>query len=116
MPVKKTTTRTRPAAKDPDAQTERSFETMSDEFFKAASANMYNNMKLTYDQTLNHCVGLNNIALQALQNAVTVANKCAMNSAETDNMIAKQAVAHRDIAVDSTWDPGPGEESLKPKS
>lgn len=82
-----------------------------DEFFKAASGNLYNNMKLTYDQALKHCVNVDNVALQALQNAVVVANKLAMNSAETDNMIAKQAVAHRDVAIDSTWVPGPGEET-----
>lgn len=98
---------------DDGTQTERSFETMADEFFKTGSMNMYNNMKLTYDSTLTHITGLNNIALQALQNAVVVANKIAMNSAETDNIVAKQAIAHRDIATDATWDPGPGEESLK---
>jgi hypothetical protein len=37
-----------------------------------------------------------NVALQALQNAV-----------ETANMIAKQAVAHRDIAINSEWKPKP---------
>jgi len=37
-----------------------------------------------------------NVALQALQNAV-----------ETANMIGKQAVAHRDIAINSEWKPKP---------
>jgi hypothetical protein len=30
----------------------------------------------------------------------------------SDSLITKQAIAHRDVAVDSTWDPGPGEESV----
>ena len=93
---------------------ERGYEVGMDEFFKTASGNLYNNMKLTYDQALKHIATIDNIAVQALQNAVVVANKLAMNSAETDNMIAKQAIAHRDIAIDSTWVPGPGEESIKP--
>jgi len=37
-----------------------------------------------------------NVALQALQNAV-----------ETANMISKQAIAHRDIAINSEWKPKP---------
>ena len=37
-----------------------------------------------------------NVALQALQNAV-----------ETANMIGKQAIAHRDIAINSEWKPKP---------
>lgn len=86
---------------------EREFETMSDEFFKAGSENMYNNMKRTYDEyqgvQLDQTRALNNIAIQALQNAVSVAQKVANNSAETDNMVAKQAVRHSDIAIDRQW-------------
>ena len=90
---------------------EREFEVGKDEAWFA-------NIKRTYDEyqgmSLQHARNLDNIALQAIQNAVTVANKLAMNSAETDNMIAKQAVAHRDIAIDCEWVPGPGEENIKP--
>jgi hypothetical protein len=43
------------------------------------------------------------IANQALQNAVVVANKVASNSAETDNMVAKQAVRHGDLSIDRQW-------------
>jgi len=105
---------TKPAATEIPFDAERGYEVGMDEFFKGAQANLYNNMKLTYDATLTQFMSLNNIALQALQNAVQVAHRVANNGVETDNMIAKQAVAHRDVAVDATWDPGPGEESLKP--
>ena len=37
-----------------------------------------------------------NVALQALQNAVV-----------TTDMVAKQAIAHRDLAIDSEWKPKP---------
>ena len=43
--------------------------------------------QVEYDQ-------LNKVALQALQNAV-----------ETANLVGKQAVAHRDIAIDNQWNP-----------
>lgn len=94
---------------------EREFETGSDEFWKAASQNMYNNMKRTYDVYQNieiedgrrnrvhvdkvlsdaqlHDNDVRNVAIQALQNAV-----------ETANMISKQAVAHRDIAIENQWE------------
>ena len=39
---------------------------------------------------------MQNVALQALQNAV-----------ESANMISKQAIAHRDIAINSEWKPKP---------
>lgn len=45
-----------------------------------------------------HSVNVNNVALQALQNAV-----------ETANMIGKQAVAHRDIAINAEWNLEPSE-------
>jgi len=61
------------------------------------------NIKRTYDlhQTLDtkaindankHAAVLDNLATQALQNAI-----------ETANMIAKQAVRHGDIAIDREW-------------
>lgn len=63
------------------------------------------NAKRTYDESqsndlmarlgdLNQRQTLNNLATQALQNAI-----------ETANMVAKQAVRHSDIAIDNEWNP-----------
>jgi len=94
---------------------EREFETMSDEAFKNFSQLTALNAKATFDQNQVYLGQLNNVALMALQNSVTQAHQHAMNCINTDNMVAKQAVAHRDVAMDATWDPGPGEESLAKK-
>jgi len=32
-----------------------------------------------------------------------------------NDLITKQCIRHNDVAIDCTWDPGPGEESLKDK-
>ena len=93
---------------------EREFETGMDEFFKSASQLNFLNAKRTYDEyqqeslasvrenrqlvdrlsqnAVTHDQQVQNVAFQALQNAV-----------ETANMIGKQAVAHRDIAIDREW-------------
>ena len=84
-------------------QGEREFETGSDEFFKAHSELTAANTKRTYDayQDLDLLIArrsqlqfdqIQNVALQALQNAV-----------ETSNMVAKQAVRHADVAADALW-------------
>ena len=95
-------------------QAEREFETGTDESFKNANATgsathnenqrvTYANIKRTYDvyqdldiqaarQALTEQTRLNQIATQALQNAV-----------ETANMVAKQSVRHADIAADALW-------------
>ncbi|MBM3775598.1 MAG: hypothetical protein FJW37_10615 [Acidobacteria bacterium] len=97
-------------------QAEREFETGSDESFKNTSATggaahnenqrvTFANIKRTYDvyqdldvqaarQALTEQTRLNQIAAQALQNAV-----------ETANMVGKQAVRHGDIAIDGQWNP-----------
>jgi len=46
---------------------------------------------------------LNNVALQALQNAVTVANKIANDSADSSNAQNKQSIRHESIATDRQW-------------
>lgn len=93
---------------------ESEFETGSDEYWKFASQINGINAKRTYDEyqqesldgirinrslvsrlsqnAVTHDEQVQNVALQALQNAV-----------ETANMIGKQAVAHRDIAIDREW-------------
>lgn len=47
---------------------------------------------------------LDSLALQAIQNAITVANQLAQNNADTSNLVNKQAAAHRDVAINSEWD------------
>ena len=97
-------------------QGEREFETGTDESFKNASATAseahnenqrvtFANIKRTYDvyqdldvqaarQAQIEQTRLNQIAAQALQNAV-----------ETANLVSKQAVRHGDIAIDNQWNP-----------
>jgi hypothetical protein len=97
-------------------QAEREFETGTDESFKNTSATSgaahsenqrvtFANIKRTYDvyqdldiqaarQALTEQTRLNQIASQALQNAV-----------ETANLVSKQAVRHSDIAIDGQWNP-----------
>lgn len=52
-----------------------------------------------------HLANVGMLAELALKGAVT-----------SDALITKQAIAHRDIAVDSTWVPGPGEEKPEEKA
>lgn len=78
------------------ASGEREFETMKDE--TAAATNL-----AEANQSQDFDAALKNVAVQALQNAVAVANRIAQNGAETDNMVAKQAVRHGDIAIDRQW-------------
>ena len=95
-------------------QAEREFETGTDESFKNANATgseahnenqrvTYANIKRTYDvyqdldiqaarQSMVEQTRLNQIASQALQNAV-----------ETANMVGKQAIRHADVAADALW-------------
>ena len=102
-----------PEAATPN-QGEREFETGTDESFKNANATgseahnenqrvTYANIKRTYDvyqdldiqaarQSLVEQTRLNQIASQALQNAV-----------ETANMVGKQAIRHSDVAADALW-------------
>ena len=44
-----------------------------------------------------------NLATQALQNAVETANMVGKNAADSANLVNKQSIAHRDIAIDRTW-------------
>jgi predicted negative regulator of RcsB-dependent stress response len=71
------------------------------------------NVKRTYDvmQSVDlareqlcheHTARLHILAEQALANAINCTNLANL-----------QAIAHRDIAIDSTWVPGPGEENIK---
>ena len=108
---------------------EREYETGMDEFYKSTMGEkdslLFANRKRTYDeyqQESLETIRMNrsyvaktlsdasqndnvrqNIANQALQNAVETANIVAKNTIETSNMIGKQAVRHGDIAIDREW-------------
>jgi hypothetical protein len=103
---------------EPKAKGEREFETGKDESWAANMKMIFDftlaNMKRTYDEyqqagltsindnhsyvqkilgdAQSHLNTQQNIATQALQNAV-----------ETANMVSKQAVRHADIAIDRQW-------------
>jgi len=64
---------------------ERGFEVLGDECIKKLNIDTLSRSQNTYD-------AVQNISVQALQNAV-----------ETANMVAKQAVRHGDIAIDRQW-------------
>lgn len=108
-------------ARSQEIGAESEFETGSDEFFKKSSQGsalfsdmIVLNAKRTYDEfqhesltdvretrelfqrlaqnAVSHDENIQNVSLQALQNAV-----------ETANMVGKQAVRHGDIAIDRQW-------------
>lgn len=77
---------------------------------------MFTNAKRTYDEyqdialasarrSQSHLDTLNQLSVQALQNAVETANLIGKNTSETANLTGKQGVAHRDIAIDNEWNP-----------
>jgi paraquat-inducible protein B len=106
---------------------EREFETGEDEFFKAHSELTAANEKRTFDAyqhpNLEHVTNnqrlfeqsaanlqtqlaaTNNITLQHLQNAVTIANQVAANAVENANIIAKRTAELNNLANDSFWNP-----------
>lgn len=95
-------------------EAEREFETLGDEFYKAASMNMYNNMKRTYDEyqheSLESIKRNRSYVDKLLSDAQThdntkqnIANQALQNAVETANMVSKQAVRHSDIAIDRQW-------------
>jgi hypothetical protein len=93
-------------------QTERSFEIGMDEVFKTVAFQQESLESIRRNRSYvdgvlndakNHSNNLNNVAIQALQNAVENANFKAKNCLDTANLINKQAAAHRDIAIDREW-------------
>jgi len=100
---------------------EREYEVGMDEFFKSGSANLYNNMKRTYDEyqeiSLTHRRTLEStlqrlqiVAEQNLTNMMTNAQniqasvqRSVTNALSQDDLITFQAAAHRDIAINRQW-------------
>ena len=61
------------------------------------------NLKSLVEQHEKFNNSVNDVALQALQNAVSLANRVANNGAETDNMVAKQAFRNVSYENASIW-------------
>jgi hypothetical protein len=70
------------------------------------------NIKRTYDAYQDLELQLARSALAHVNRVNVIAERILNNAATTDNIANLQAVAHRDIAIDSTWVPGPGEENI----
>lgn len=116
-----------PEDPNPSASKEREFETGTDEFFKAHSELTATNAKRTYDayqhpdlahihnsqqifqQSAANLQGqlatLNQLTVQALQNAIQATHQTSQNSITTADMQAKQYLKHSDLAADSYWNP-----------
>ncbi len=103
-------------------QGEREFETGADEFFKghseAQSGLLFLNHKRVFDEMLQESLETTRqqrtlfnkmmadsqlLSNQLMQNAIGVTQKVAEQSAETANMVGKQAVRHGDLAIDRQW-------------
>jgi hypothetical protein len=84
-------------AKDPDATKERFEGDTQERFWDNASQVLFANIKRTYDEyqgvSLDQQRAINQITIQALQNAV-----------ETANLVGKQSVRHTDIAIENQWE------------
>ena len=91
---------------------EREFEVGKDEAWFAKIDRTYEEY---LDIGLKYARDSQGISIQILQNAIAFSNRLLHNSVTADHIATLQALGHRDIAVDCTWDPGPGEESLKTK-
>ena len=63
------------------------------------------NIKRTYDEMQQTSLKQISDAQLSAQNVQNVALQALQNAVETANMIGKQAVAHRDIAIDNEWNP-----------
>jgi hypothetical protein len=103
---------------------EREFETMSDELFKLLSGVTGANVKRTYDEYQEtglagirsaqaHAQEVLAISRGHLARVQSYAELGLAKAIENADALMKQHLAHRDIATDCTWDPGPGEESLQ---
>ena len=85
------------------------------------------NLKMLFDQTV-QALGTTHSQLQKELATLNAATQQGINTMVENNHIAsknliantdalmKQHLAHRDIATDCTWSPGPGEESLITKN
>jgi len=88
-----------------------------DEAWKANLKRTYDEMQQESLETMRQCrvqmANIQALVTQSMQNAIETANLCAKQTLTNNDLITKQCIRHNDIAIDCTWDPGPGEESLK---
>ena len=98
---------------------EREFEVGKDEAW-------FSNIKRTYDeyqhrglQAIDIIQGHTAEVLASSRNHMNrmfvLSETAIANCITAQHELSNQHLAHRDIATDCTWDPGPGEESLKKK-
>jgi len=97
--------------------TERGFEVGMDEAWKV-------NMKNLFDAWLGEYLEGSRFSRQHMTKIVSdaqqhdnmrqnIANQALQNAVETANMVSKQAIRHADLAVDCQWNPDPGEDTTK---
>ena len=88
-----------------------------DEAWKANLKRTYDEMQQENLETMRQCrvqmANIQALVTQSMQNAIETANLCAKQTLTNNDLITKQCIRHNDVAIDCTWDPGPGEESLK---
>jgi len=107
--------------KDPEKQEEASYEIGMDEMWKYFLGLLAKNAKRTYD--VYQQLDIENARLaqahvaEVLANSRNSANRVMIigeralsNLVGNCDALFKQHLAHRDVAVDATWYPGPGEE------
>jgi hypothetical protein len=70
------------------------------------------NIKRTYDVYQDLEIQLARRSLDHYARISVIAERILNNAANADNIANLQAIAHRDIAIDSEWVPGPGEENI----
>ena len=70
------------------------------------------NIKRTYDAYQDLELQLARRSLDHYARICVIAERVLSNGVNVDNIANLQAIAHRDIAIDSTWVPGPGEENI----
>lgn len=67
----------------------------------------YINAKRTYDEYqdlgLNVARDIHGLTMQVMQNGITAGNLANNNALGSADLIMKQAIAHRDIAIDRQW-------------
>ena len=70
------------------------------------------NIKRTYDEYQELALAKARAAGEHSEQLMQLGIQAVANCVQACHMLTLQAIAHRDIAVDSTWVPGPGEEGI----
>jgi hypothetical protein len=84
-----------------------------DELYKFFNAMIGANAKRTYDEYQNESLRQVRNVDKQIDDLHTIRVQILSLMAQNSDALMKQHLAHRDIATDCTWDPGPGEESLQ---